>query len=368
MSEQSTASLIAQGAAAMREGKDVLGFETTSSESLGVQVDDGQVVTTQESTDLDLLQESEDTPSDSRDEEPASSEANQETSPTKEVITISDDKGRRKVEVDFSDKDKLRKYVQMAYGARKWQAERDQARQEVAQERQEKSDLKNNWEALENAYSNKGVEGVVDLIEGRAGAYKSWMEKQLERHEFLRSASPKELEAFQAREESDLRGKELERMRRENEQFRQQMEKEREQVELRSLESQVHPVFDKYRFADKLDNADDEHMFDEMLWNSALKRLEPYEEKGLPITQELVDREFRQVAMAIRKRIGLQAEKKASKTINQKKQEATENVQAKVMSGYKTSGTVTEARDLIQSGNLTKLLQNWGKYGKVFNS
>jgi predicted ATPase with chaperone activity len=107
-------------------------------------------------------------------------------------------------------------------------------------------------------------------------------------------------------------------------------------------------------------------MFDEMLWNTALKRLEPYEEKGLDLTPELVEREFYNVSKALRSRIGLQAEKKASKAIEQKKREATENVQSKVMSGYKTEGAAQEARGLIDSNNLTGLLKNWGKYGSLF--
>jgi hypothetical protein len=142
---------------------------------------------------------------------------------------------------------------------------------------------------------------------------------------------------------------------------------EKETAELRSLESTVHPVFDRYRFADKLGDSDTEQMFDEMLWNAALKRLEPYEEKGLPITADLVEREFKSVSTALRKRINLQAEKKAAKAVEQKKREATENVQAAVSNGYRSSSAAKEAEDLIKSGNIAGLFKGWGKYGKVFN-
>jgi hypothetical protein len=63
-----------------------------------------------------------------------------------------------------------------------------------------------------------------------------------------------------------------------------------------------------------------------------------------------------------------QAQKTATRAVEQKKQEATENAQAKVKSGYKVDGNkASEARDLINSGNLTGLLKNWGKYGSLFN-
>lgn len=333
-----------------------------------VKVTDGDFTTTQESTSEGLLPDSGDTPPDSSDQEQASSEADGKTPGTKEVITVTDDKGRRKVEVDFNNKDQLKKFVQMAYGARKWQAERDSARQETSTVKQQLGDLKSNWDVLEGAYQRQGIEGVIDLLEGKQGAYKQWEKKVADKAKFFENASPEEVEAFRAKENADVTRRELDRIRKENEEFKKQVSQEKEEAGLRSLESRVHPVFDRYRFADKLGDSNDEHMFDEMLWNSALKRLEPYEEKGLQITPELIEREFRQVASAIRKRIGTQAEKKASRVLDQKKQEATENVQAKVKSGYKGGGSaVKEARDLIDSRNLTGLLSNWKKYGNLFN-
>ena len=88
---------------------------------------------------------------------------------------------------------------------------------------------------------------------------------------------------------------------------------------MKVLESTVHPSFDRYRFADKLGDANTEAMFDEMLWNSALKRLEPYEEKGIPLTSDLVEKEFKAVSVALRKQINVQAEKKAAKAVAQRK-------------------------------------------------
>jgi hypothetical protein len=340
--------------------------------------DSETIHTSQESTvDGDLLSsgsgESEDAPSEDSSEgdtEQASSEAAPtKTSGTKEVITVTDDKGRRKIEIDYSDKDQVKKFVQMAYGARKWQAERDQARQETAKERAEKAELRSNWDTLENAFQKNGHAGVIDLLEGRQGAYKDYIKKEIDREHFLRTASPAEIEALEAKEARLQDNKELSRIRKENEDFRKQMQAEKENADLAALESRVNPTFDKHRFAGKLGDENDEEMFDEMLWNTAMKRLEPYEAKGLPITAELADREFRAVAQSLRKRIGVQAERKASQVVEQKKQEATENVQAKVKSGYRSNSnsTAKEANDLINSNNLTGLLSGWGKYGKLFN-
>lgn len=317
------------------------------------------------STMEDLLPGGEDAPADSSGKEPASSKAPQKTSSSKEVITITDDKGKRKVEVDMSNKEEVRKYVQMAHGARKWQAERDQALQGRKQVESKLAEREKDWAALEAAFA-QGPEHLFDVLSGKRGAFQEHTQKQLQRAEFLRTASPEEVENLKSRESIERQAKELDQIRKENEKFKKEISQERETAELRSIESRVNPVFDKYRFSERLGNAEDEHMFDEMLWNSALKRLEPYEEKGLDLTPELIEREFRTVAQAIRRRIGEQAEKKVGRVVEQKKREATENVQSRVMSGYKTGGSAKEAREMIQSGNLTGLLKGWNKYGNLF--
>lgn len=350
--------------------------QTPPSASVGVDITgDEDYLRAENSTTDSLFDSGEDTPADSSrktDSEASPSEAKSGTKPktsdTKEVITITDEKGRRKVEVDFSNRDEVKKYVQMAHGARKWQAERDAAISGKKEVEGKYNEQKANWDILNKVFQEQGVEGLTDLLQGRKGAYQENLKKQMDRAKFLERASPEEVEALQAREEAQRNAREIQKIRKENEDFKKTISEKEERAELASLESRVNPVFDKYRFADKLGDADDEHMFDEMLWNSALKRLEPYEEKGLDITPELVEREFKAVSNSIRKRINLQSEKKASKVIAQKKNEATENVQAAVRSGYRSGGVTKEATDLLNKGDLTGLLRGWGKYGGLFQN
>ena len=318
-----------------------------------------------EETSFSLTDVSEGDTSADQETGPAEPTAKSTVSSGKESIVVTDDKGKRKIEVDFNNKDQLKKYVQMAHGARKWQAERDQAVAKAKDVETRYSDLRSNWDTLEQAYQSSGVEGLIDLLEGRQGAFSEWEKSRIDRHEMLKKASPAEKELFASQERELSRQREIEKMRKENEEFRSKISQEREQAELRSLESNVHPAFDRYRFADKLGDSDTEQMFDEMLWTSALKRLEPYEEKGL-LTADIIEKEFKSVSVALRKRINVQADKKAAKVVEQKKREATENVQAAVSSGYRSTPVAKEAEDLIKTGNLGALFKGWGKYGKAF--
>lgn len=338
-----------------------------STEDSEAQADYGTDARAEDSVQDDLLPGSEDTPSASKEAANAKAQGNTSTS-DKEILTVTDAEGnRKKIEVDYSNREAIKKAVLLANGARKWQAERDKALESRKSIESELSQIKQDWSLLDSAFQ-KGPEAVYDLLTGRQGGFNEYVSKYQERQDFLKHASPDEIKALETQERADKQAKELEKLRKDNEEFKKQVMAEREQTEEKALESKIHPVFDKYRFADKLGDAQDELLFDKMLWTTALERLEQYETKGLQVTPNLIDKEFRTVADSIRKRINVQAEKKAGKVVEQKKREATENVQSKVMSGYKTGGTANEARDLMNKGDLTSILKGWSKYGSLFNN
>lgn len=371
MSIISSSTNIAELASALRGSTaPVTGGDSSSNDEVAYADSPGDesYVTTDESiVNIDETPEagSDDT---STDQKAGSAEptAKSSVSDGKEYVTITDDKGKRKIEVDWNNKEKLKQYVQLAHGARKWQAERDQAIAAKSGIETKLQELSSNWETLENTYQSKGIAGLVDLLEGRSGAFDEWEKSRIDRYNFLQQATPAQRELFEAKEKEAARSAELERIRKENEDFKNSVLAEKEAASLKSLEGTVHPAFDRYRFADKLGDADTEAMFDEMLWNNALKRLEPYEEKGVPLTADLVEKEFKAVSTALRKRINVQAEKKAAKAVEQKKREATENAQAAVSAGYKSSSVGQEAMKLASEGNLGAIFKNWSKYSKAF--
>lgn len=279
----------------------------------------------------------------------------------KETITITDDTGKRKLEIDYSDRAATKKAHEMAAAARKWQVERD--RESTARKALEEkyTSTARVVEALEKAFAEKGELGVIDLIAGKPGASQEFIQRQLDRAKFLEKASPAEKAALEQKERLEHLERELQKQRTENEEREKRVMSEREAADLASTEATVHPVFEKYRFDGKLGSEDDEAMFDEMLWNTALKRLKPYEDKGLPMTKELVDREFRTVATQLRKRISGLAEKKAAKVVEQKKQEATENAQASTVSAYKKGGLSAERNEFLNKGDFAGLFRSFGK-------
>lgn len=259
-----------------------------------------------------------------------------------------------------------KKIKDLEKGMRQFQVERDRTRKELEAVRGEFGELRSNWNALDKAWNSRGIEGLVDLLEGREGAHADYVKKHVDRARLLEDASPDQRKALLAEESAESRAREIQQMRKENETFKKEIQEREERAEMKALESRVYPAFDKHRFQGQLGDADAEHMFDTMLWDTTMKRLEPYEEKGVDISPALVEREFKAAAQAVRKYVSVQAEKKAAKAVERQKNDATEHVQTKVRQGYRPNSAAKEANDLLNSGRTADLLKNWGKFGGVF--
>lgn len=351
----------------------VFGGKSATEEEISSAAEDSDGVIRAEESVVDDVNfgEPEDTLEDSTEsKEPAKAskepEAKSETS-AKEVITVTDDQGRRrKIEIDYSDREATKKAHLLAAGMRKYQAERDQLGHKYKSQETELTDLRKNWQDLESAYQG-GISTLVDRLEG-PGAFKALIAKEIEKARFLDRASPDEVKAFQDREEADRLRKDYDKLRKDNEKFKEEVKSREEQSELKSLESRVNPAFFKYSYDEKLGSAEDESMFNEVLWTTSMNRLKPYEEQGLDLTPELIERTFRDVASRLNRRIGAQAEKKVSKVVEQKKQEAAENVQAKVKSSYNKSGEAEQLKKHIQSGDTGAIFKNWSTFGKLLGN
>jgi hypothetical protein len=276
-----------------------------------------------------------------------------------EEIIITDDSGKKKLKVDWSDREKLKKYVQQAAGMRKFQAERDQLTTKLKTIEPEYQDLKKSWSAVEEAFSKGGIKGLVNLLAGDAQGYEKHIQSEVARIKAREAASPSELERMDLEEKLTLERRERELLQKKVEEDLRRSQEEREVASLKSLESQVHPAFDKYRFAGKLGDEVVEARLDQAVWDQALKRLEQYPD-DVELTSTLIDREFREVANSFRKIINKQAEQKANKVVTSKKIAAQENAAAAAMNSMmaNTAQSTEKFKQDIRKGDLTSALRD----------
>jgi hypothetical protein len=288
---------------------------------------------------------------------------------TIEEITITDDKGRRKVTIDHSDKAKTKQAYQLAAGMHKAFRERDEARNEIKKTTDELSALKTKFGLLENAWKTEGLAGVIKLVTEGKSSLEAEAQAYLARKAKRDSATPAELSAMDNAEKLAQLHAEMESLRKENATFKSTVDDSVKLAERQKAESIVMPAFHKYRFEGKLGDEADEQRFDRMMWRDVTDQLDQLKDQGIAVTPEIIDQHFKDAHLAVTRRIKATADKKVMQSIENKAAQAKENVQRRVsqsMSG--DSKTREEAEKLMESGNLRSFFGNLSKYGKYFNS
>ena len=290
--------------------------------------------------------------------EPASSEATEQgqaVDPVTEEIFVTLEDGRRaKIVADYSDKAKIRKAYEMAAGMRKFQAERDKARESAKALEQQAADLKGTWEKLETAYQNGGIEGLIDLLEGKSGAHKEYLAKKFELERQKELMSPAERAKFELEQQMEVDRRE----RAANERIRQkQLEEmqaklaEADEKETRAL---ITPAFEKYRFKGKLGDEVAEHHFDQAIWMQALTNLEQLDDSQ--ITPDVIDREFSRVSQAFARAAKTQATKATKQAVETKKRTAKEQAAVTAMQGMNKDSREESLTKRLWSGDTAGVL------------
>ena len=267
-----------------------------------------------------------------------------------EFVSIKSPEGRKKLKIDYSDKKAIKNAFIKAAGMRKFQAERDEARKLHSATSKEYEALKGDFDKLEQAFQEEGVRGVVELL-GGADAWASAVDEENINREYMANLSAEEKYRLEMQKKDEQYQKQLSQERQQRESFQQQIEQERETAELRSLESKLHPAFDRYRFAGKLGDAETENLYDEAVWTKAKQRLAEYPDE-VELTQAIIDKEFRTVAGQFKKHIKMQTEKQLKKTVDNKKAQTTKRAQLAAKKGL--SGDTTQKKILksLKEGNL----------------
>ena len=270
-------------------------------------------------------------------------------------FAVTDETGRRRVRVDLNDQAALQRILPQAYGFRKMQAERDNLKKEVESARPKLKELEDNWNTLDRAFQDGGVEALVDLLGGKRGHYRELVNQEIQKANRMAGATESEREKMLLEER-------LSKMTRDNELREKRITeetaratKEREEAQLRSLESQVVPAFNKYRFAGKLGNEGQERAFDQAIWDQALRNLE-----SLPETQQLndaiIEAEFRKVSTAFNAAIGRKANQQARQVIDKTKQAAQTRVAAAATRNMGRPNSIQESMtNNIQKGGIAGL-------------
>jgi hypothetical protein len=309
-----------------------------------------------EGSDTDAANEA--SPSTSEEKQAGTEQTNsvQDLPVTEDLFVTLEDGRKAKITADYSDRNKIKKAYEMAAGMRKFAAERDKERTRVKELDSQMQELKGTWNKLETAYQTGGVEGLIDLLEGKAGASKEFIAKRLEQ-ERLKEAMPP---ADRARLEMEER-MELDRRQRDANDRTRQQELDRVQARLAEADEKetralITPSFEKHRFKGKLGDPVAEHHFDQAVWMQALSNLEQLDEADL--SPDVIDREFSRVSSAFSRVAKQQATKATKQAVDAKKQEAKTQAATLAMQGMNNTGSKEKSlTQRLWQGDSTNVLK-----------
>lgn len=278
------------------------------------------------------------------------------SSDSEEIVSPQKKSESQKIEQKQSNQpkveDKLRAYEK---GMRKFQTERDLLKKEKQELEAKYNELKDYWDALEDAFAKEGELGVLSLIAGGNEAAEKILENYSKKKEFLQNASPEELNKFYLEE----RLKELEYQNKEEKRRAKALEDKLnnylQTAELKEAQSTINPIFDKYRFSGKLGDPEAEYYYDSAMWDHVLTNLSRKNADSL--TRDEIEAEFKKVSSAFKKVIKSNSETKVNKILESKKRAAAENAAISAMRGMTTSQAVDSFKNNVRKGNLTDALK-----------
>lgn len=287
------------------------------------------------------------------EQEDASDEL-QITAPSQEgdivEIAVTDDKGRRNIKVDFSDREKLKTLVSQAYGMRKFQRERDEVQAKYKEVSAKAQELEKAWNAINDAYETQGIKGLVNLMLSEEDAYEKHIQEQVERQAIRSKASPDELKQLEALERAEQIARENERIRKQLEERDAREVRSRQEAEVQVLQTKLNAPYARYSFTGKLGDKELEAHYNEALWNMATTKLRALPE-DTDLTDELINSTFRSVALNFQKAVAKQVKEKAAKATQRAKDAAATKVASKARAGIPQQNQAETFKQNIKSSN-----------------
>jgi len=273
-----------------------------------------------------------------------------------EYINVTDDSGKKRLKIDWNDKETIKKQLSLLAGARKWQAERDSALAKV-KEVEGKQDSIKAWDAIESAWTKSGLEGVVDLLGGKQGHFKEWRDAEFAKVAQYNAASQPERDFMDMQERLSKQAKENEelttRLKGESEKSIQK----KQEAEAAEMRSYAVDAFSKHRFDGTMGDPVAEQQINEVVWSQALSKIDAMPE-GTAITPALMEREFKAAADLFRKHISTQVASGTKKMIEQKKEQAQNKLNEAGKASTKPATKESEqfTKD-VKSGNIGDALR-----------
>lgn len=321
-------------------------------------LEEGQVISTSDYVDEDEEQladseqevESEEETTEATEEGETEQGEVQSGDVDEEEFYIENQGTRRKVKVNYKDKAAIKKTAELAahlhYGMRKYQMERDEERElrKGYEEKFKEHDAK--LHRLNKVWEDHGYDGIIRLLSEGKENLDSLVEQRLAKKQRLESADPAERVSMEYEDKLSTRDRELAELRAQIDAIKNSNEETSKRAQQQQDEAMIYPVFSRYAFTEADGEEESVAVINEMLFRKATEALDKYEEAGVPITKQVVEREFRRLKATISRMVKNTAGKEASKKVSKQKKAAQSAASSFVEA--KTSNNIKD-RDAIEA-------------------
>lgn len=262
-------------------------------------------------------------------------------------VDITDEQGKRKIELDLSDKELMIRNAQQAAGARKlwagYKERGEQVKQRDAQIAKLTEDLKP-YDQLEDAYAKQGIDGVVQLLEKKS--LDQLVEERAAWQKKWAAMSPAERAAWQSQQDTERARRDAAAARADADKVRQSAAAEREAAQVERLEGWAHEQFNRFSFSGKLGDKTEELRLDRALWNHMQAELVAAEAAGTQMTRDAVKQIASDAAAAFRQFAKKTAEKSVKSAKEKQKARATEAAQTRMVKSDRAVKKVIESKGI----------------------
>lgn len=313
---------------------------------------------------MDDEEEQEDSSEESNEEAGSeeSQEAGSEESGDVETVYVKDAKGKRKkLQIDYSSKEKTKQAYLKAAGMQKFRQERDDVIGEFKQYKESVAEDLQLSNALQEAYERGGIDGLIELVGGE-GASEKYIEQKLSEKRIWEEATPAERQALEAQRRAERESKAKTELEKRLEEMEKKFQSKDVEYEEKQIEGLLHNGYSKYSFDGSLGDEQDEADMNDDLWYRVTRKLEdiPDDEQ---ITKAAVDKAFREEASRLRRRYVKYGKKQASKAVKKQKKKAAESVQHSAKNKMAGQSSDSQARKdfmkKLNSGNMVGAMTDW---------
>jgi hypothetical protein len=190
-----------------------------------------------------------------------------------ESIYVTDDKGRRRIDIDFSDREGIKKLVSKAAGADGWKARMDRAEKAHKEVSAAHEETNKALESITATFERQGIKGLINLLTQQEDGFDKWFASEYSKRKQYDAADPATKEVMDARREAEEMRKELELARKEREEGKLSLQKRAEEVAQQEATTVWTSAAKKTSFAGKLGDADSEAFYDEAVQDYVRREL-----------------------------------------------------------------------------------------------